>query len=393
MRVLHVLHTSLPYACGYSYRSEQIIRNQKDAGVEVAVITSAQQLGAPVDEIRDGICYFRTGSPGLKRSPIRELQLMYALYRRIGEVSRSFKPEIIHAHSPVLVGMPAGRWARAHDIPFIYEIRDLWENASVDMGKFKAWSFRYRIAQMAENWVLRRADTVVTIGEQLRNEVRRRSGRPVVLAQNGVDLKAFQPVEPNPEWVQRWNPGKGILVSYVGSFHEYEGLEHLVDAIAIVQREHPDVRALIVGDGPNRASLQRRAARLGLEDAVAFPGRVAHEQVREIYATATLFVYPRVDSLTTRLTTPLKPLEAMAMARPVIASDLPALRELIQEGETGLLFKPGDAADLAARIGSLIDQPDLRESLAVNGRKYVLGQRDWNVSLRAYLPLYKSLLG
>lgn len=208
MRVLHVLHTSLPFACGYSFRSERIVRHQQLAGVEVAVVTSAQQpSGANVEEVREGIRFSRTNPPRLLRSPIRELQLMRALRMKLDEVCKTFRPDIIHAHSPVLVGLPSIKVAKKARIPFVYEIRDLWENASVDQGKFRLGSMPYRAVRHAENGLVRRADAVFTIGEVLRQELTGRVNRRIDIAANGVDLESFEPVAPRDEWTKMWNPG------------------------------------------------------------------------------------------------------------------------------------------------------------------------------------------
>src|SRR6267378_6488093 len=124
MRVLHVLHTSLPNICGYSIRSDRILSLQRKMGIELAVVTSAQQPDNPPDEILAGIPHFRTRTPSLARSPVREIQLMWALARRIAAVFDQVRPDVIHAHSPVLVGLPAYFVARRRGLPLVYEVRD-----------------------------------------------------------------------------------------------------------------------------------------------------------------------------------------------------------------------------------------------------------------------------
>jgi PEP-CTERM/exosortase A-associated glycosyltransferase len=392
MRILHVLHTSLPYVCGYSVRSERILSLQRQMGMEIAVVTSAQQPDTPSDEVLDGIPHFRTLCPRLMRSPIREVQFMWALSRRIAAVVEMARPEIIHAHSPILVGLPAYFIARRRGLPLVYEVRDLWENASVDRGKFAAESVPYRAARSLETWLLRHADAVVTIGETLRYELQRRAKREVTVTQNGVDPNVFRPLEPEPKWSQEWNPGGNQVIAYVGSFHPYEGLDILVSAMRQIAAKRDRVRLLIVGDGPERSGLEALVAGEELQAHVTFAGRLPHSRVKEIYAVADLLVYPRIATLTTQLTTPLKPLEALSMGKAVLASDLPAMRELISHQETGILFDPGNPADLAQQALKLLGDPAMRIKLGSAGRSWVLQERRWESSVAIYKPIYLELL-
>src|SRR6266480_5859840 len=270
MRILHVLHLSLPFVSGYSIRSEQILSIQRRMGMEVSVVTSAQQPDAPSDAVLDGVPHFRTPPLRLMHSPIREIQLMYALLRRIASAIEEARPEIIHAHSPVLVGFPAYFAAKRHGLPFIYEVRDLWENASVDLGKFAAWSVSYRAARSLETWLLRRADAVVTIGETLRDELQGRTKRNVAVTSNGADPEAFCPMEPDPEWRREWNSGDDQVIAYVGSFQPYEGLEILIRAMRQIVAQRDRVHLLIVGDGPERTGLEALVEKEKLQRQVTF---------------------------------------------------------------------------------------------------------------------------
>ena len=157
MRVLHILHTSVPaLATGYSVRSDYIMRFQRQQGIASAVVSSGQHPnGETLHEVVDGFAFWRT--PALERKlpmGLREWTLMRRLQGRIETAIREWKPAIVHAHSPMLVGIPAVHAARAAGLPVVYELRDLWENPSVDRGKFKVGSPLYRAAQMFENYVL-----------------------------------------------------------------------------------------------------------------------------------------------------------------------------------------------------------------------------------------------
>jgi glycosyltransferase involved in cell wall biosynthesis len=111
--------------------------------------------------------------------------------------------------------------------------------------------------------------------------------------------------------------------------------------------------------------------------------------VNALYLSADVMVYPRILTRTTALTTPLKPLEAMAMSCAVIASDVPAMKELIDDGQTGLLFQAGDASALATRCISLLQNATERQRLGDAGRRWVVEQRDWNTLVARYQNIYQ----
>ncbi len=396
MRVLHLLHTSLPYLCGYSIRSDYILRFQREHGIHNAVVTSAQHPNdGPLKETLDGIDHYRT--PALKGSsppPLRECRLMSALFTRAQEAAEEFKPDLIHAHSPMLVGYP-GLWtARKRKIPFVYEVRDLWENASVDRGKFAEGSPQYVIARGMETRLLRRADQVVTICEALRSELAPRSGDPakVKVVDNGVDASRFQPAEDSPEARARWGLEGKTVLAYLGTFQPYEGLDVLLRAMSRLVERAPGAHLVIAGSGGVEPELHGLAKELKLDACVTFTGRLPHSEVDQVYRIASLMVYPRILTRVTALTTPLKPLEAMAMARPVAVSDVGAMLELVRPGETGVVFKAGDPEDLAIRCAEVLMSPDRAKVLGQAARSYVESERSWPALVARYGAIYEQAL-
>jgi PEP-CTERM/exosortase A-associated glycosyltransferase len=396
MRVLHVLHTSLPFICGYSIRSDYILRYQREQGLEPAVVTSSQHPnGTELVEEVDGFRFWRTPALRGKSLPgLREREMMESLRRRIDAAIREWQPQVVHAHSPMLVGLPALAAARAHRLPFVYEVRDLWENASVDRGKFREGSLLYRVARGMETRVLARADAVVTICEKLREELAPRTGHPdrLSVVGNGVDTGSFRPEPADPAARARWGLEGKTVLGYVGTFQPYEGLETLIDALARIRVALPAAHLLITGSGGEEERLKARVRQQQLDNHVTFTGRLPHDQVRDAYAQADLMVYPRVMTRTTALTTPLKPLEAMAMGKPVIVSDVPAMHELVRPGETGLIFRAGDAADLAEKCLQILGEPAGCVQLGGRARDWVLAERQWSALVAGYQKVYASVL-
>lgn len=396
LRVLHVLDHSVPLHSGYSFRTRAILERQRALGWETFHLTGPKHPADRLEEAVEGLLFHRTPAPrGLAaRLPVLDqLAAIGALERRLDEVVRRVRPDIVHAHSPALNGVAALRVARRHGLPVAYEVRAFWEDAAVDHGTATPWGPRYRATRALETWVLRRADAVFTICEGLRGEMAGRgipAGR-ITVVPNAVEPERFAQVRREAGFARAHGLGEGPVVGFIGSFYAYEGLPLLVEAFARVAARHPAARLLLVGGGPDEARVRDAAARAGLGDRVVMPGRVPHDEVMRWYALVDVFAYPRLPMRLTELVTPLKPLEAMAAGRAVVASDVGGHRELVRDGETGLLFRAGDAAALAAALDRVLGAPKLRARLGEAGRAFVRRARTWETSVARYAPVYGRL--
>jgi PEP-CTERM/exosortase A-associated glycosyltransferase len=301
---------------------------------------------------------------------------------------------VMHAHSPSLNGTPALRCRRSGGPPLVYEVRALWEDAAVDHGTFAEGSLRYRISRAMETRLFRGADAVVVLCEALRREITAR-GIPadkVSVVGNGVDPEKFTPREPDPALRERLALGPGPVVGFLGSFYAYEGLDLLLEAMRPIFAGTPTARLLLVGGGPEDGKLRARTAELGLGEKVVMPGRVPHEQVGDHYALVDLLVYPRHRNRLTEFTTPLKPLEAMALGLPVLGSDVGGIDELIgPAGDGAALFPAGDGDALTRGIRELLASPDRLRSMGGKGRDYVLAERTWTAQVSRYLEVYERV--
>jgi glycosyltransferase involved in cell wall biosynthesis len=182
-----------------------------------------------------------------------------------------------------------------------------------------------------------------------------------------------------------------ILVGTVSSVVDYEGLDLLVRAMARLAPRYPRLRLRIVGDGVSLPGLRSLAGQLGIADRCQFTGRVPRSEARWNHAALDAFVVPRRDLPVTRSVTPMKSVEASASARPVVAADLPALAELVQDGVTGRLVAPDDVDALAAVLAELVDDPELRTRLGQAGRRWALSTRTWEQNAATYTRLYADL--
>ena len=400
MRILHVLDHSLPLQSGYVYRTLGILAAQRGFGWETLHLTTPRHnAGAPESETVDGWTFHRTPHPAcpLARRPvIREVLEMRATEARIAALIAAHRPDIVHAHSPVLTAIPARRAARRAGLPLVYEVRALWEDAAVDHGTSRAGDLRYRAVRALESRMLRRADAVVTLCESMRREIAARGvpAERISVVGNAVDPARFRPAtRPDAALAARLGLRGRVVLGFIGSFYRYEGLDLLIAALPQIRATHPDTMLLLVGGGEQEPQLRAQAARLGLAEAVRITGRVPHDEVGRHYDLIDFLVYPRRRMRLTELVTPLKPLEAMAEGRLVFASDVGGHRELIRDDVTGFLFAPDDAAALAARVSAAVAACDRHDAVRAAARQFVQAERTWPVTAAQYRAAYARLTG
>ncbi len=396
MRVLHVLDHSIPLHSGYTFRSLALLREQRRLGWETFHVTSPKHTAPSGDEEQvDGWHFFRTAhAPTTSLPGLAEWRLMQSLERRLEQVARQVKPDVIHAHSPVLNAIPALRVARRLGLPVVYEIRAFWEDAAVDHGTTREGSLRYRATRALETWALRRVDHAFTICEGLRADIVGRGipSSKVTVIPNAVDVADFElGGEPDAALVQRLGLQDCTVIGFIGSFYAYEGLDLLLDAVPELLGRRPELRVLLVGGGPQEAALKQQAQRLGIADKVLFTGRVPHAQVQSYYDLVHVLAYPRHAMRLTELVTPLKPLEAMAQGRLFVASDVGGHRELVRHGETGWLFKAGSVPDLVQAVEQLLARRAEWPQLRTHGRRFVETERHWARSAQGYVQPYGRL--
>ena len=239
------------------------------------------------------------------------------------------------------------------------------------------------------------ADAVVTLAETMRSDIVARGvpAERVFIVPNGVDPDAFRPRPADPALRERYGLGERFVIGYVSNLdHPREGQETLIEATAILAAAGRDVACLIVGEGRRRAELESIAAASGAADRIVFTGAVPHAEVPAMYALMDAFVVPRRDERAARLVTPLKPFEAMAMARPLIVADLPALTEVAPDGERSLAYRAEDAGALAAAVGRLMDDPALAARLGEAGRAWVTRERTWAANGPRWTEIYEHVL-
>jgi PEP-CTERM/exosortase A-associated glycosyltransferase len=399
MRILHILDHSLPLHSGYVYRTLGIVNQQRALGWEPLLLTSGKHdAPGPAREQIGEWEFLRTSAPNgatAKLPWFRELKIVGDLDRRLDEVIGDVRPEILHAHSPVLNAVPALRAGRRHTIPVVYEVRALWEDAAASHAAQGAARLRYAATRFIETRALHRADAVTTICEGLRADMIARgiSGDKVTVIPNAVDRRVFRgPGVPDSALATRFGLSGRTVVAFFGSFYSYEGLDLLLRAVPELRRRHPAIAVLLAGGGPEEENLRSLAGGLGLGGSVIFAGRVPHAEMPRYYDLADLLVFPRISLRLTELVTPLKPLEAMAQQRIVVASSVGGHRELIRDRETGYLFPPDDPQHLAEGILAAMADRGSWPRIRAQALEFIDTERSWPHSVARYGAVYDRVL-
>lgn len=399
MRVLHILDHSLPLHSGYAFRTAAILREQRKRGWDTVHLTTPRHGEFQANpEQADGWTFHRTPSrvSGLSNLPggvyVAEMR---ATSRRIRELAADHEIDVLHAHSPVLNGLPAIWAGRALRLPVVYELRASWEDAAVDHGSTTEGSLRYKISRALETYALKHADHITTICDGLRNEIMSRGipGERITVIPNAVDTETFT-MQGTPDQVLKSKLGlqqASAVIGFAGSFYGYEGLDLLIQAVAKLREKDANIKVLLVGGGPQDEELRRLAKQLGLENAVTFTGRVPHAEVQRYYDLIDVLAYPRKRMRLTELVTPLKPLEAMAQGRLFVASDVGGHKELVRHGETGFLFQAGSADALAQAIRDVLARREQWPTLRAQARRFVEFERTWSHSVSRYAGVYERL--
>lgn len=400
MKILHILDHSLPLHSGYTFRSQNIFIAQRNRGWQPVILTSPKheeswQTGGPGKEIINGLTYYRTGRLPVASLPMEsELRIMWALGRRMLQVAKFEKPDVIHAHSPVLNAIPALVVGRLLKIPVVYEIRAFWEDAAVDHGTYSENSWKYNVTKKLETWVCRHARHVAILCNGLKNDLIKRGigGDKITCIFNAINPDDFKPCPPDNEFLEEWGLKGKKVIGFVGSFYRYEGLDLLIESFSRVAALYPDAMLLLVGGGETENELKVTVQKLNLQKRVVMPGRIPHDRIPGVYALVDILAYPRYSMRLTELVTPLKPLEAMAMGKVLVASDIGGHRELITNNETGVLFRAGKVEELTEAIVKLLEDKAFYEDIREKGNQWVRKKHIWSKTTAAYVDVYNRVV-
>lgn len=362
LRIAHVSATFPPYRGGTGNVCWHNARELARRGHRVSVLTAAVP-GAPAHEVREGVT-------------IRRLRPLL----RVGNASvlpglpgalRGF--DLVHLHYPFFGGEVAALAALARQTPLVvtYHQDVLLTGALEVLATALRHSFGRLTLCMAARLLFTSED--YGMASHIRPLLRGREARIGALA-NGVDVTVFQPGSGDAVRARHAiAPGErfALLVAGLDRAHYFKGVELFLTALAALPA---DVRAVIVGDGDLRTSYEAAAARLGLAQRVSFVGRVADAELPAYYRAADVTVLP---SLTMGEAFGLVLVESLACGTPVVASNLPGVRTVVDHTRDGLLVPPGDAVALAAALAALLADEPRRRAMGAHGRARVVAHYAW----------------
>jgi glycosyltransferase involved in cell wall biosynthesis len=397
--LLYVAASSFPHhVTGYAARTHSLIKAISRQGWRVEAVT---RPGYPADrndaqhvtgrlgpQDVDGVVYSRLAGPPSNATPFD--RYCDEAGKSILEHIHRVRPAVVQAASNHVNAAPALMAARKAGLPFVYEVRGLWELTNAARTPHWEGSERFEFQRRQETRVAQEADSVVAISNGLKNELISRGvdGRKIIVVPNSVDPQVFSPRSRDQALASEIGLDDRRVLGFLGSMTGYEGLVDLVTALSRLRSDGLDVCALLVGDGPAFREIREAARVLGVSDHLIMPGRVPHKDAPRWYSLMNVAVYPRRPAQVTELVPPLKPLEAMAMELPVVASNVSAISETLIHRENGFLFNKGDVGELTDLLGEVMGTPDRSMAVARNARRDVERRFTWSRAAASLDDLY-----
>lgn len=399
--VLHFLTNSLPYKqSGYTVRTQRLLAAQQQAGIRLEAVTrigfpvTSGVLSVPDVSHVEGVRYRRLLPGHLERLPRTRIEQQARL---LADYAREANPRVLHTTTDYRNGLTVEAAAHALGLPWVYEMRGQLEKSWVARQKPEyreaaEASERFLAWRATETRLATSADAVVVLSEVQREE----------LVARGVDGEKIR-IMPNafdwPEGVERVSrpeargllglPEADVWVGSVSAVVDYEGFDTLIRAVALLRSRGVDAKAAIVGDGASRPELEALARELEVDAHVLFPGRVPIDRSHLWYQALDLFAVPRRDTPVCRVITPIKPLEALACATPVLVSDLPALQLAPSHG-AGLAIEPENPEKWANAISSRMPESAAYTRLSQAAAALAFTQ-SWSANARTSIEMYREI--
>ena len=393
MKVLHVIYQSLPNTAGSSIRSRDIIASQLRSGITPIVITSPFQESLNLGSIKEkieGVIYYRTTSNFKNEIVKEELTSFFTqikkLFRIISfsylvfTIAKKENIDVIHAHAMFFCAFSAKISSLFLGIPMIYEVRSLWEERYKDKGPFI--KFIFEIVTLVESLAMYLSDYIIVINKNLEKNLKARNllqKKRVCVISNAVNLENIKIINV---------PKREIVFSYIGTLSPIEGLDLLIKAFNNLYSNNFKNKLLIYGNGIDKERLKLLAKNNPL---VEFKGTFNQKEVAHVYSTIDIVINPRISNFLTNSVTPLKPLEAMAYMKLVLASNVGGMKELIVDKKTGFLFKSDSVKEIEKIITRVLAEKDFN-TIIKNAHNYILKNKSWDENTKIYHKIYTDLI-
>ena len=377
---------------GYAFRTKEIATALTDSQIEIHAMT---RLGYPWDLAEhmqaEKVKTTKFGDLEFKHFEDKERSIAgpESIYIEryaeiIAEEAQKSHSSVIHAHSNYINGHAAAQAGNRLGIPSVFEMRGLWHLSRAVKEPIFEGTEHYQYLEKMEIEAAMLCDHVVTLNHSLKSW----------LISKGVDESKIS-VVPNSVHLRNedtlQNKTKDVYTfGFAGSITAYEGLDDLVEAIRLLKNKGVPIQLRVAGSGSYFSTLKKLVTDYKLEKQIKLLGRIPNSAIEEFYKTVDAIVIPRKDYKVTRLVTPLKLVEAMNYGKPVVCSDLSALKEVISDGVDGILFQSGSVEDLVLKLQDLINRPDKGLSLARAAHEKIANDFNWEKSAMGYLKIYNG---
>lgn len=410
--IAYVLHNSLPYASGgYATRGHGLATALAKNGYNVNIIT---RPGFPLDTKKElqssdvidlqnieGVEYHTILEP--RKDKLSTFEYIEQAAAKLIEKFEVTKPSLVVGASNHLTALPALIAARKLGIPFVYEVRGFWEITRISREPEFEQTEWYKLQCSFEALTASQADHVFTLTTPMAEELERRgvNKNHITILPNSCNPERFEPTSRNIELADSLSiPTTVPIIGYIGTFVQYEGLEHLAEACGLLKQKGVEFRLLVVGNentagndkGPITQKILDVAAEYGFSDWLVMPGRIPHDEVEAYYSLIDIAPFPRKPQPVTEMVSPMKPLEAAAMKKAILVSSVRALTDMITDGQNGLVFEKGNIDDFAEKLLQLVAGEELRIQLGESARQWVETERTWEITSEIFSEKVISLI-
>lgn len=410
MRILYVSQYFPPEMGAPAVRVHELAREWVRAGHEVTVLTGFPNhpTGEVHPEYRgklwrgvfreriDGIDVVRTWLVPLPNRKNWERFLNYGSFCLSASVTGQFltRPDVVIATSPQLLCGLAGSLIVGRGTPFVFEVRDLWPESLISLGKSSRQSWLYRTLDGIADRLYTKAAKIVAVSEAIARYIVEKKGisqAKVAVVENGVDEELFRPALPDPEWRSRLARNGQVVFSYIGTHGNAVHLWTVLEAAKKLQSLVPQVRFALVGEGAERKELEQTAKRERLEN-VEFYGEQPRSEVPKIVnASDVCMVLLRKDDVF-KTVIPSKMLEFMACGRPVLLGVDGQARQILDAANAGMFVEPQNPDALADAVRQMIARRSEWEAWGDRGAEYIRANFSRKRKAHEYLEILRGLV-
>lgn len=389
MRFLFLTQYYPPEIGAPQVRLSAMARQLRASGHRVEVVTAVpNHLSGAIFPGYEGQCYVRDEVDGIivhrvwmyaatGAGPKRLMSYLSFMITCLYGLARSTRPDYLFVESPPLfLSLPAFIASRVWNVPFIFNVADLWPDSAEALGIVTNKSV-LRLARSLELWTYRKAEIVNAVTEGIQDTLVTVKGvdpHKVMFLPNGVDIDVFSPRRPDPELQRRFNCKDGATFLYAGTHGYAQGLEVIMQAALRLRNQA--VTFIFVGDGPAKAQLIRMKEEHGLSN-VVFADAEPLTRMPAYYSIATAAIVTLRDIPLFRGARPSKMFPAFASGIPVIYAGRGEGARQVEATQSGIVTPPEDADALSAAIMELVCNPDVAHELGWNARKYVSENMSW----------------